>query len=213
LLFFSHREAYSHHIGSFRWTHTAGFAILGQDVVIFISSKAESLLEKLKARMQQYELELHPEKTKIVYCKNYQRKETHDNNSFTFLSYGFEPRTIRSKLDVKKCFVVFSAAICQQAKTSIREKLREVLPTRWSNQTLTWFAQKLNPKIRGWINYYAKFNQHKAYGVFYYLNELIRKWIKNKYKIRVKSQLFKKYQLLQAANPVLFYHWRLGIKA
>lgn len=191
------------------------FERYADDIVIHCSSKeeAESLLEKLKVRMQQYELELHSEKTKIVYCKNYQRNETHENNSFTFLSYSFEPRTTRSKFDLKKCLVVFSAAICQQAKTSIREKLREVLPTRWSNQKLTWFAQKLNPKIRGWINYYAKFNQHKAYSVFYYLNELIRKWIKNKYKIRVKSQLFKKYQSLQTANPVLFYHWQLGIKA
>jgi RNA-directed DNA polymerase len=191
------------------------FERYADDIVIHCSSKdeVEQLLEKLKARMQQYKLELHPEKTKIVYCKNYQRNETHENNSFTFLSYSFEPRTIRSKFDEKKCLVVFSAAICQQAKTSIKEKLRGVLPTRWSNQTLTWFAQKLNPKIRGWINYYAKFNQHKAYDVFYYLNELIRKWIKNKYKIRVKSQLFKKYQTLQTANPALFYHWQLGIKA
>jgi RNA-directed DNA polymerase len=191
------------------------FERYADDIVIHCSSKeeAESLLEKLKVRMQQYELELHPVKTKIVYCKNYQRTETHENNSFIFLSYSFEPRTIRSKFDVKKCVVIFGAAICQQAKTSIRGKLREVLPTRWSNQTLTWFAQQLNPKIRGWINYYAKFNQHKAYSVFYYLNDLIRKWIKNKYKIRVKSQLFKKYQLLQTANPILFYHWRLGIKA
>jgi RNA-directed DNA polymerase len=190
------------------------FERYADDIVIHCSSKAEAevLLGKLRERMQQYELELHPEKTKIVYCKNYQRNETHENNSFTFLSYSFEPRTIRSRLYVKKRLVIFSAAICQQAKTGIKEKLREVLTPRWSNQTLTWFAQKLNPKIRGWVNYYAEFNRHKAYSVFYYLNELIRKWIKNKYKIRVKSQLFKKYQLLQTANPFLFYHWRLGIK-
>lgn len=52
---------------------------------------------RLKERMQQYELELHPEKTKIVYCKNYLRNEDHDNNSFTFLSYSFQPRTIRDR--------------------------------------------------------------------------------------------------------------------
>lgn len=83
------------------------FERYADDIVIHCSSKeeAESLLEKLKVRMQQYELELHPGKTKIVYCKNYQRNETHENNSFTFLSYSFEPRTIRSKFDVKKCLV------------------------------------------------------------------------------------------------------------
>ena len=163
--------------------------------------------------MQQYELELHPEKTKIVYCKNYLRNEKHDNNSFTFLSYSFQPRTIKSKFGGNNRLVVFSAAISQQAKTDIRARLREVLITQWSNQTLLWFAGKLNPKIRGWINYYAKFNQHKAYDVFYYLNELIRQWIKNKYKIRGKAWVFEKYQKIQSANPSLFYHWRLGIKA
>ena len=191
------------------------FERYADDIVIHCSSKeeAECLLEKLKARMQQYTLELHPEKTKIVYCKNYLRNEMHDNNSFTFLSYSFEPRTVKDKFGRKKRLVVFNAAISQQAKTSIREKLREVLVPMWSNQTLTWFAQKLNPKIRGWINYYAKFNQHIAYEVFYYLNKLIRKWIKNKYKIRSKTGLYDKYETMQSANSNLFYHWRLGIKS
>lgn len=191
------------------------FERYADDIVIHCSSKeeAECLLEKLRTRMQQNELELHPEKTKIVYCKNYLRNETHDKNSFTFLSYSFQPRTIRSKFSNKQRLVVFNAAISQEAKTSIKEKLREVLRTRWSNQTLTWFAQKLNPKIRGWINYYAKFNEHKAYDVFYYLNELIRQWIKNKYKMRGKAWLYEKYKIIQSANPQLFYHWRLGIKS
>ena len=129
------------------------------------------------------------------------------------MSYSFQPRTIKSKFGGKKRLVVFNAAISQQAKASIREKLREVLPPMWSNQTLTWFAQKLNPKIRGWINYYAKFNQHIAYEVFYYLNKLIRKWIKNKYKIQGKAGLHDKYEAMQSANPHLFYHWRMGIKS
>lgn len=191
------------------------FERYADDIVIHCSSKeeAEQLLEKLKARMQQYELELHPEKTKIVYCKNYLRNEKHDNNSFTFLSYSFQPRTVKDKFGRQKRLVVFNAAISQQAKASIREKLREALPAQWSSQTLSWFAQKLNPKIRGWINYYAKFNQHKAYDVFYYLNELIRQWLKNKYKIRSKSGLYEKYRKIQSANASLFYHWQLGIKA
>jgi group II intron reverse transcriptase/maturase len=191
------------------------FERYADDIVIHCSSKdeAEQLLEKLKVKMQQYELELHPEKTKIVYCKNYLRDEKHDNNSFTFLSYSFQPRTVKDKFGRNKRLVVFNAAISQQAKAGIREKLREVLPPKWSNQTLTWFAQRLNPKIRGWINYYAKFNQQIAYEVFYYLNELIRKWIKNKYKIRSKTGLYDKYESMQAVNANLFYHWRLEIKS
>jgi len=191
------------------------FERYADDIVIHCRSKeeAERLLEELKARMEQYKLELHPDKTKIVYCKNYMRNEKHENNSFTFLSYSFQPRTIKDKFGRKTRLVVFNAAISQKAKTSIREKLRGVLRTQWSNQTLQWFADQLNPKIRGWINYYAKFNGHIAYNVFYYLNELIRRWIKNTYKIRGKAWLYDKYRQVQASNPKLFCHWQLGIKA
>jgi RNA-directed DNA polymerase len=191
------------------------FERYADDIVIHCTNKdeAEQLLERLRERMQQFKLELHSDKTKIVYCQNYLRNEKHDNNSFTFLSYSFQPRTVKDKFGRKKRLVVFNAAISQKAKASIREKLRDILLTRWSNQTLEWFAEKLNPKIRGWINYYARFNQQIAYNVFYYLNELIRKWIKNKYKIKGKAWLYEKFKLVLSNNPILFYHWKLGVKA
>jgi group II intron reverse transcriptase/maturase len=209
---------YLHH-GFDKWMDEANpqnpFERYADDIVIHCSSKeeAEQLLEKLKARMQQYELELHPEKTKIVYCKNYHRNEKHDNNSFTFLSYSFQPRTIKDKFGRTNRIVVFSAAISQMAKTNIRRVLREVLLTRISHVKLEEFAKRLNPKIRGWVNYYTKFNRMIGHDVFYYLNELIRQWIKNTYKVRGKAWLYDKYQTIQLANPDLFYHWRLGIKA
>jgi len=191
------------------------FERYADDIVIHCNTKAaaEQLLEQLALRMHQFELTLHPEKTKIVYCKNYHRNDTHDNESFTFLSYSFQPRTIKTKFGKPRLLVVFSAAICNAAKTSIRAAIKEVLPTQWSTQSLEWFASKLNPKIRGWINYYTRFNKDEAYGVFYYLNGLIRKWMKNTYKIRGKSGLYKKYKSVQAENPLLFYHWKVGIKA
>ncbi len=105
------------------------FERYADDIVIHCSSKeeAERMLEELKARMQGYELTLHPEKTKIVYCRNYQRLEKHDNESFTFLSYSFQPRTIKSKFGGAKRLLVFGAAICNSAKTSIRRSIKGVL--------------------------------------------------------------------------------------
>jgi len=197
-------------------THSQySFERYADDIVIHCGSKAEAegMRIELETRMQEFELTLHPEKTKIVYCKNYQRPERHDNESFTFLSYSFQPRSIKSKFGKSKCIRVFSPAICNAAKTSIRTAIKAVLQPQWSTQTLAWFAEKLNPKIRGWINYYSRFNRGEAHGVFYYLNELIRKWIKNTYKMRGKDRLYKKYRLIQAENPLLFYHWKLGIKA
>lgn len=190
------------------------FERYADDLVVHCSSKeeAEQMLAKLKARMNGFELTLHPEKTKIVYTKNYQRTETHEHESFTFLSYSYQPRMVRDKFGRGNRFLIFSADICQNAKTSIRTVLQEVLKTQWSTQHLEWFAAKLNPKIRGWINYYTKFSKSETYHVFSYLNELIRKWIKNKFKIRNKGNLYKKYQQIQTENPELFYHWKLGIK-
>jgi len=191
------------------------FERYADDIVVHCSSKeeAEQMLKKLKARMEEYELTLHPDKTKIVYCKNYQRTENNDNESFTFLSYSFQPRARRDKFGRKKTFFVFSGAISNAAKTSIREAIRGVMIPRWSQQTLDWFAEKLNPKIRGWINYYTRFNRHEALGVFSYLNELIRKWLKNKYKLRSCKSVYIKYKTIQSENAELFYHWKLGIKS
>ena len=209
---------YLHH-GFDKWMDEVNpqnpFERYADDIVIHCSSKeeAEQLLEKLKARMQQYELELHPEKTRIVYCKNYQRQDKHDNNSFTFLSYSFQPRTIKDKFGRTNRIVVFSPAISQMAKTNIRRVLREILKPLISHVKLEKFAERLNPKIRGWVNYYAKFNRTIGLDVFYYLNELIRQWIKNTYKLHGKGKRYTKYQKIQASNPDLFYHWRLGIKA
>ena len=209
---------YLHH-GFDKWMDEVNpqnpFERYADDIVIHCSSKeeAEQLLEKLKTRMQQYELELHPEKTKIVYCKNYLRNDKHDNNSFTFLSYSFQPRTIRDKFGRTNRIVVFSAAISQMAKTNIRKVLRGILKPHITHVKLEEFAARLNLKIRGWVNYYAKFNRTIGLDVFYYLNELIRQWIKNTYKIKGKAWLYDKYRTIQSANPDLFYHWRLGIKA
>lgn len=186
------------------------------DIVIHCSSKeeAEQLQVKLKARMQEYELELHPEKTKIVYCKNDQRKEEYENNSFDFLSYSFHPRKMRDKYGRgNKTFMVFSPAMSNKAKVGVRAIIKGLLIRRWATQPIEWFARKLNPKIRGWINYYARFNKHEALQVFSYLNGLLRNWIKNKYKLKSVEAVYVKYRAIQKAQPTLFYHWQLGIRS
>lgn len=73
------------------------------------------------------------------------------------------------------------------------------------------FAKILNPKIRGWINYYTRFYKHETLQVFCYLNGLIRKWLKNKCLLVNHKQVTAKYKALQQLNPVLFYHWSLGL--
>jgi RNA-directed DNA polymerase len=173
---------------------------------------SRSALQRLKERMQQYDVELHPQKTTIVYCKNYLRKERHEHESFTFLSYDFQPRKKWGGKN-KRSYMIFAGAIAGKAKTAMKEAIRAVLLPRWSQQTMQWFAEKLNPKIRGWINYYGKFYRTQMLKLFFYVNERIKKWIANKHKLNTKHCILAKYRNFQEQQPDLFYHWRMGIKA
>lgn len=191
------------------------FERYADDIVIHCSSKeaAESLLKQLNERLQAYGLELHPEKTRVVYCKNYHRRDRHDHESFTFLSYDFHPRRKWEGPGRKKSYMIFSCAIATKAKTAIREAIRAVLVPKWSQVALEWFAEKLNPKIRGWVNYYGLFYRRQMLEVFRYVNERVRRWIAKKYKLCTKGRIWAKYQALLEQQPDLFYHWTLGIKS
>jgi group II intron reverse transcriptase/maturase len=190
------------------------FERYADDIVIHCSTKegAEKLLERLGRRMQEYLLTLHPEKTKIVYCKNYKRTERHENESFTFLSYSYEPREKEDKSGRSyRTYMIFAPDICSKAQAGIREALRETLIPRWTDCTMEAFAARLNPKIRGWVNYYTRFYKATTLRIFHYLNELIRAWIRNKYRLKTKTAVYAKYNALLEEQPELFYHWKVGI--
>ena len=208
---------YLHH-GFDKWMEQSNpnnpFERYADDIVIHCSSKEEAqiLLLALSERMEEYSLTLHPEKTKMVYCKNYLRQENHDQNSFTFLSYTFRPRTAMDKYGRKKLIVLFNGAISSAAKASIRRAIRKVLNPQWVNGTLEAFAKVLNPKIRGWINYYGKFFKDRMIRIFNYLDYLIQRWIVKKYKFTSKAKAVAEYKRIKAAMPDMFYHWKFGIK-
>ncbi|MDH7459883.1 group II intron reverse transcriptase/maturase [Chitinophagaceae bacterium 26-R-25] len=190
------------------------FERYADDIVIHCRTKAEAeqLMFKIAKRMEEYSLTLHSEKTKIVYCKNYLRTEQHVNESFTFLGYSYQPRRKRDRFARgNKSYMIFAPAISNNAKTSIRKALKASLNTRNINMTLKGFATILNPKIRGWVNYYTRFYRELTLEIFHYLNTLIRKWIRNKYRTKRRPKMFEKYRAIQKAEPTLFYHWRLGI--
>lgn len=189
------------------------FERYADDIIVHCNSKAEAeqLLSSIRERLKGFELEIHPEKTKLVYCKNYLRKEQHEHNSFTFLSYSFQPRSKPNTFGKHNKFMVFSAAICDKAKTFIRQRIRAVFNPRNTQVSLERTAVKLNPKIRGWLNYYSRFNPRVAGNVFLYLNGLIRRWIEEKFRLRGKKAIVTKYQSYIQANAGLFVHWQKGI--
>jgi RNA-directed DNA polymerase len=189
------------------------FERYADDIIVHCNSKeeAECLLSSIRQRLASYQLELHPDKTKLVYCQNYQRKEEHEHNSFTFLSYSFQPR-IKANRAVKGLkFMVFDAAICCKAKAYIKERIRAVFNPRNITVSLEKAAVKLNPKIRGWLNYYCKFNAMIAAKVFEYLNELIQRWFGEKFKIKGRMGILKMYKSFVQEYKQLFVHWQKGI--
>ena len=189
------------------------FERYADDIIVHCSTEmeAQQLLASIAERLQGFGLELHPEKTKLVYCKNYLRKEKHEHNSFTFLSYSFQPRGRPNTFGKHQKFMVFSAAICCKAKSFIKQRIRAVFNPRNTQVSLEHTAIKLNPKIRGWLNYYSRFNPRIAREVFLYLNELIRRWIEEKFRLRSRKSVRNNYQNYVLLNRDLFLHWQKGI--
>jgi RNA-directed DNA polymerase len=84
--------------------------------------EAQEVRAAIAARLEECGLELHPEKTKVVYCKDDDRRRTYPNEKFDFLGYGFRPR--RSKNRFGKYFINFSPAVSDKAVKAIREEIR-----------------------------------------------------------------------------------------
>lgn len=189
------------------------FERYADDIIVHCNSKAEAehLLASIRERLGIFNLELHAEKTKLVYCKSWKRKEQHEHNSFTFLSYSFQPRSKPNRFGRHDKFMAFGAAICCKAKAFIREKIRGVFDPRNTQVSLERAAAKLNPKIRGWLNYYSRFGKRIAANVFLYLNVLIRRWVEEKFRLRSKKAVLDKYQSIVLLNSGLFVHWQKGV--
>lgn len=128
-----------------------------------------------------------------------------------FLSYSFQPRGRPNTFGKHQKFMVFSAAICCKAKAFIKQRIRAVFNPRNTQVSLEQTAIKLNPKIRGWLNYYSRFNPRIAREVFLYLNELIRRWIEEKFRLRSRKSVRNNYQNYVLLNRDLFLHWQKGI--
>lgn len=172
-------------------------------------AEAETVLQAIDRRVKSCKLELHAGKTQIVYCRDYRRKGKYDKVKFDFLGFSFQPRSKKSKRD-GRIFLGYDLAISKTSRKKIVEQIREMKLHRWTGAQIEEIAQKLNPKIAGWINYYGKFQQWELRGVFRMLHRRLTKWILNKYK-QYQWSFRKGYQRLQrirADQPGLFVHWR-----
>jgi len=172
-------------------------------------AQAECLKEMLEKRMKAVGLELHPDKTKIVYCKDDGRQECYPCISFDFLGYTFRAR--RSKNRWGKHFINFSPAISNKAAKAIRQTSRKWhWPTR-SDKDLEDLALMFNPIIQGWINYYGRYYKSALYPTLRRLNRRLVMWATRKYKRMRGHRRRAEHWLDRIARqqPNLFAHWRL----
>ena len=205
------------HYGFDKWLEqndpTVNYSRYADDVIVHCRSQqhAEQILQAIRNRMSQIGLELHPKKTKIVYCKDYRRQQKYPVVKFDFLGYSFQPRTSKSK-KTKRLFLGFDCAISISSKKRIADKLGELKVHRMTAKSIVGIAKHLNPMIRGWIRYYGKFRISMLHKVFKLLNNRLVRWARKRYK-RYKTSIKRAYRWfarVQEQFPNLFYHWQMG---
>jgi group II intron reverse transcriptase/maturase len=189
------------------------------DIIVHCHSEKQAnyVLDMIRKRMTECKLELHPEKTKIIYCqRNYKDKLPYkpEHVSFDFLGFTFRPRKVKTPRG--KFITGFRPGLSKKSQKKICQVLREMKLHRIVGTTINklGFINNLNLKIRGWINYYGVYRLSDLRAVFRVLNNRLLKWVKNKYK-RFRNQTAKARQWLrnvQLKFPYLFEHWKFNWK-
>lgn len=186
------------------------FTRYADDIIVHCKNEAhaERLLKLIQERMACTGLELHPEKTKIVYCRDHRRKVKYPVVKFDFLGYSFQPRSSRSKKS-GRFFLGYDCAISIGSRKEIGSKLRELNISKFTYKSIVGVAHRLNPMIRGWVRYYGKYKMYELTKVFRLLSCRLVWWARKRYK-RYKTSIKRGYKWLKRIReqfPNLFYHW------
>ncbi len=186
------------------------FERFADDVVCHCISEAQArvLRAALEERFAQCRLELHPQKTKIVYCKDDDRRGIYPNEQFDFLGFAFRAR--RSKNRKGKYFVNFSPAVSPKATKALRKTMREWCLHQRSDKSLEDLARMFNPILRGWANYFSSYYKSAMYPTFQHLDRILTRWAMRKYK-KLRGHQRRAAQWLRRIahqQPKLFVHWQ-----
>ena len=186
------------------------FERYADDILVHCKSEKQAKWIKtvIERRLKHCRLELNAEKTKIVYCKDSNRRGNYPHRKFDFLGYTFRPR--RSKNRHGEFFINFLPAVSDEAAKSMRRTIRGWRVHRMTDKSIEDLAHIFNPVIRGWSNYYGQYYKSALYPVFKHINFALHRWAIRKYK-KLSGRKRKALQLLQRIAkqaPNLFVHWR-----
>ena len=172
--------------------------------------QAKYLKKKLQERFTKCGIEMNLEKTRIVYCKELERKYEYENTTFDFLGYTFRQRMIKTSKG--KVFTGYAPAISSKAQKAIRKDIRSWNLQKQTSLSIIEIANKYNSKIQGWINYYSHFYKSEMRNVLRYINKCLIKWAMRKYKKLTSEIKARKWlQRIAENNVKLFAHWKFGI--
>jgi RNA-directed DNA polymerase len=174
--------------------------------------EAQALKAELQARLAECGLELHPTKTKIVYCRDGKRQGTYPNVKFDFLGYCFRPRMVRRFRDNSR-FCGFNPAVSTSAMKAMRSAIRDLNLRHQTQLSLDDIARQLNPLLRGWIEYYGRYAPSALYPLFRYVNQMLLAWVMRKFK-RFKGHKIRASHFLQRLarkRADLFVHWKIDM--
>jgi RNA-directed DNA polymerase len=188
------------------------FARYADDVIVHCRSKAQAefMWRAIEKRMARCKLRLHPKKTKIVYCKDGKRPGSHEHESFDFLGYGFRPRLCKGRT----CFLGFTPGVSKSALKAMGAAVRGWKLHLWSSSSLEDIAKRINPVVRGWLNYYGKYRRSALYPILRQIQNALVRWAMRKYR-KLKGHWLKATHWLgriACREPRLFAFWEFGFK-
>jgi group II intron reverse transcriptase/maturase len=185
------------------------FSRYADDAVAHCRSEAEAkkLLAAIEERLKECKLEMHPEKSGIVYCKDSSRRKDYPKVSFTFLGYEFRPRSAKTRDG--KFRTSFLPAISASAKQRIRQEIREWKLPRQTSVSLNELARRYNPQIMGWMNYYSHFYKSALYRLYDHIDRKLVRWAQRKYrKLAGKPTRAREWlEKVVSRQPRLYVHW------
>lgn len=188
------------------------FCRYADDGLLHCRSKrqAEYVLKAIEERFRACGLEVHPDKSGIIYCKDKNRKEGFERISFDFLGFTFRPRRCVNGQGV--VHPNFLPAISQSSRKAIYQEIRSWHIQLMNEKSLTDLAMMFDSKIRGWLNYYGKFYKSATYAIGKHINWYLIQWVRRKHKglARHKRRARQHLARMASKNSHLFTHWKLG---
>jgi RNA-directed DNA polymerase len=186
----------------------AKFERYADDIVIHCANReqTEQIEQALKERLEECGLKLHPEKTKVVYCKIGGIKGRYPTKKFTFLGYTFQPRSAENKRTKQK-FTAFLPAASTAAGKKFRTSVKASGVFSMTQLNLDELAKQLNPRISGWYNYFSCYYKSALNRMSDWLDRSIAKWLRNKFRLSWE-QAYQYLRHLISKKPKLFSHWK-----